>query len=480
MRMLKKISLFYTNPKVQYGIGFFIIIFFTISYLLLTLNKYWQFEYFSVDNVYFDTALWKVAHGMAPLVRHPILGMINILGDHFHPTIFIFSLLYRIFPYREIIFLGMSVAYGVSAVFAMLTSFKLIKSRFITYALLLAYFLYIGTGNAMIYGFHEVNLVPLFFFMTIYGVFFEKRIFYWISFGLLLLTKESLAPLGCMLGLFLLVSIKGKRITGLITIGVSIVYYFLATHVFIPYFSKEFLYSHIDTTTDIHAIITRLTVPPEKIQTFWVSMASFGWLPLFSLAAVPMVLQDLIIRYLFALIGNVQYTLWFHYNIGLAPLLFFASIWAIVLLQKIKKLHTYLFLIGIWVILSTLYFFHFYSLKSPLWLVYNKTFYQVTKNNQFLWTLVNKTPIDGGRIMTENNLAYPLDRSDVYLLENDPKKLAAIDPKYIVFDDRPGQNPNNFFPLTQEQAYAFFTLLKTNPKYHTYFHQGSLYIFAKQ
>ena len=114
---------FLANKWFLAGVG--IIILFTLSYILLTLNRYWQFEYFFTDNVYFDTALWKVASGLAPIVRHSALGQINILGDHFHPTIFLFSLLYLITSQQEIVFVGMSVVYGLGAIIGLAIGFKL-------------------------------------------------------------------------------------------------------------------------------------------------------------------------------------------------------------------------------------------------------------------------------------------------------------------------------------------------------------------
>lgn len=477
MRFLQKILNWYSQPKILFAVGLAVIVFFTICYIILLLNKYWQFEFFSVDNVYFDQALWKVAHFQVPIVNHSSLGRINILGDHFHPAIFIFSLLYMLVPRHEIILIGMSLAYGLSAFFGMLIGFKLLKSRLTTFFLLVTYFLYLGTQNAMLYGFHELNLMPMFFMLAVWAFVTERKKTYWLGIALLLLTKEYMAVVACTLAFFIFLSKPSWRKQAILTSLISILYYFAVTSFVIPHISGSYLYNHVSLPTTPVGLFEKLTQPPEKIQTFAVSIATFAILPILNIATLPLLAQDFFLRYVFNLPGTVQYQLYYHYNIALAPILFFSSVWTLVGFQKTRLKKT----IPLWaiaILIFALYFHRFYSIKGPLLSVFIPDFYQTTSNNVFLWELVNKTPTDG-KIMTQNHLAYPLSHSDVYLFTEKKKIFQKIDPKYLVYDLRVGQNPNNYFPLNDDVLKKLTDNLIREKSYSIFFNKGSMYILKK-
>lgn len=463
-----------------------IIVSFTGLYLLLVLHKYWQLEYFYPDNYFFSHALWQVAQGKTPIVFHQMLGEINILGDHFHPVIFFMSLLLAVFGRQEVVLITMCVLYGLSAVFAVLVADKLIQRKYVIWGLLIAYFLYLGTQNAMIYGFHEINFMPLFFFMTLYGWYYDKKIIFWSSFALLLLTKESIAIVTVSLAVFFWLAYPQRRKTALTMIILSIGYFFIISRFVIPYFNGgQFLYSTIDKPPrNLPEVWQKLVDPPEKIQTFWVSMLTFGLLPLANIFTLLLVLQDFLVRYFLAIPGNVQYTLGFHYGVALAPILFFSSVFSFHQLEHFKKFTklitplSLLFTIGLMVI--NLYFNRFYSLKGPLVSTFIPDFYKGTSNNAFMWQLIKHVPTDGS-IMTMNHLGYIFARQKAVLFNKDMCTVRRIQPDYIVFDLREGQNPNNYFPVGQADfANLTKTLLARPHEYAITYQQGDQYILKRK
>ena len=192
--------------KVYAIIGIGLITFFSIAYILLVLNRYWQLQYFFTDNVYFQKALWNVARFQAPIVEHRLLGRINILGDHFHPTIFLVSFFLALTGRNEVTQLAMVIPLGISMLLAWRVATLLIKNKVITIVIIFASFMYLGTQHAMIFGFHELHLVPLFFWMVIYGYFFRKNWIYISGLILLILTKENMDAVVFCWGLFLLMT----------------------------------------------------------------------------------------------------------------------------------------------------------------------------------------------------------------------------------------------------------------------------------
>lgn len=467
-------------PKVHLSIGVAICAIFAIAYSLLMLHKYWQFEYFFVDNVYFHSSLWKLAQFETPIVNHPYLGQINIFGDHFHPTILLVALLFRLFPWHETVFISMAIAYSIGGFFAFLIGRNVLKTKWMMYPLLFAYFLYIGTQNAFIFGFHEINLLAPFFFFSIWALLHKRWRLYAIGLALLLLTKESMAVIGIGLAIFTWFLGKEYRKMAIATLVVSLGWYMVVTRVIIPAFSGgQFLYGNIQLPTTPRDMVVRLTDPNEKIETFVVSMASFGFLPLLNIAAVPLVLQDFIVRYVFAIPGNVQYLLTYHYGVALAPMLLLSSMWTVRWIEK-KQWGKYAIpLFAAITLLGTFYGNYMLSQRAPVLLVTNKSFYQNTQNNAFLWKLVEATPWDG-KVMTQNHLGLPLSQRPTYILARSYKELMSVDPDYIVYDLREGQNPNNFFPSNEEDWKMIVNQATESGKYEQYFQEGELFILKKR
>jgi uncharacterized membrane protein len=486
---MKKLQKFYSLPKVQWGIGLSIILFFTISYILLLLNKYWQFEFFSVDNVYFDTALWKLAHFKNPIVDHAVMGRISIFGDHFHPVILLFAALYWFTDKQEVILIAMSVVFGLSAILAMQISFKLIKSRFITYVLLIAYFMYLGTQHAFLAGFHELNFMPFFFFLLMFSIINNHWRFYWVALFLFLFVNESMIFITITLSFFIFFALKNRKKEAIITVLISCVYYYVISHYVIPAFSHRFLYSQIDLPNDIPDWLHHFVYPPEKKETFIVSLSTFAFLPLLNPFTLPLVLQDFFVRYIFEISGNVQYTLYYHYNLALVPLLYFSTVWTIKQFQEMKKLKKYvkfLPLLGVIILLSTIYFHRLYKQRGPLLLVTNPAFYQTTKDNAFEWEFVKKIPRDG-TIMTQNHLAYIFAHQGAYLMpdkyhyfdEYHVEHFTPVKQEYIAVDLREGQNPNNYFPLGEGGTKEMIQDLVAKKQYKIIYHKDAEYILKK-
>lgn len=470
----------YSTPSVQLLIGTSIILFFTLIYIILTLNRYWQFQYFFIDNVLFHQALWSVSELKTPIITHHLLGRMHILGDHFHPVIFLLSIPLAVFKRNEIVFISMSILVGLGGYFGMLTGFKLVKSRLIIYTLLFAYFLYLGVQNSMIFGFHEIHFVPFFFFLMTYAFFTKRKFLYWIAFILLLLTKESLVGLFIGWGLFLILSSKKNWKMGLLSIIISIVCFLIVTRLVIPQFNDTYLYTKFNFPTNINDLFTSFIVPKEKITTFLVSISTFGFLPLLNIPTLPLVLQDFFIRFIYGIKSNNQYSLTFHYGIGLAPLLFFSSLWTVRTIEGKIKNRIIIFILSIIIITSTTYYHLFWQGRGAVQMVFNPIFYQITKDNASIWNTVKKVPKDG-TIVTQNHLGTVLSDRDVYPFPKTYDQFKTLDPDYVVYDSGEEQILSNFIPLLPKED--FFDLINhiyASNTYEVYYHEGNMYILKKK
>lgn len=467
--------------RVHAIIGIGVITFFSIAYILLVLNRYWQLQYFFTDNVYFQKALWKVSKFQAPIVDHRLLGKINIFGDHFHPTIFFVSFFLAITGKNEMTQLAMVLPLCGGMILAYKVASLLIKNKIISIAIIFASFMYLGTQHAMIFGFHELHLVPLFFWMMIFGFFYKKKWIYISGLFLLIFTKENMASVLFCWGVFLLITQRQCKRQALIIIIFSLMYFFTVTKIIMPFFSINNLY--IQTTMLYHNLsdyIKLLTSPYEKIATFFISMFSFGLLPLLNIASLPLVIQDFFIRYVFNIQGNNQYSIVFHYGIASVSYLVFASIWTIHVFEQKKAPKIIINIFAILIICTNIFFHLFYQGRGPLQQVFIiPDFYKITKDNAFIWELINHTP-KTGTIITMNHLGFPLSDRNVFQFPRNYKDLTTIKPDYIVYDKRQEQSLANFIPFSSFEEYiTFIKKLESDNRYNIYFKKGSLVILQR-
>lgn len=258
-------------------------------------------------------------------------------------------------------------------------------------------------------------------------------------------------------------------------------YFFTITKIVMPFFSINNLY--IQTTILPHNLsdyIKQLTSPHEKITTFFISMLSFGLLPLLNIASLPLVIQDFFIRYAFNIQGNNQYSIFFHYGIASASYLVFASVWTIHVIEQKKAPKILINTFAILIVCTSIFFHLFYQGRGPLQQVFIiPDFYKITKDNAFIWELINHTP-KNGIIITMNHLGFPLSDRNVFQFPRDYNNLNSIKPDYIVYDKRQEQSSANIIPFSSfEEFITFINKLESDKRYSIYFKKGSLVILQR-
>ena len=82
--------------------------------------------------------------------------------------------------------------------------------------------------------------------------------------------------------------------------------------------------------------------------------------------------------------------------------------------------------------------------------------------------------------MAQNHLALAFSHEDVYLFNKLHEEIKRIDPDYVVYDLRMGQNANNYFPLTKDEARDTVNYLRVSGDYCVYFQKDQMYILEKK
>lgn len=438
-------------------VAYVFIALYTLAAALVSVHRFWQYEVFYYDFGIFDQAIWNVAHFWPPIIDHFVIPGKVIFADHFSPSMFLLTPIYWITSRPEALLIAQAIAVGLSA----LVLYKLGRSL----AIVIAYLLFVGTQNALIADIHEATFMMLPLTLTLYAIVKKRMTLFWISFLITLGFKESAGLLGVGLAILMYLTNKQWRKTAIAVGIISIVWSVFTTQILIPYFyGRRYFYTPTLDPNPLR-VLWSLVDSPVKIQTLFLSLTSFGFLPLLYPPAWPLILQDLATRFL-----DKDFTLrWglsLHYSAQLSVILAFSSV---MVLNTYKKYTTFL---SIALIIIAIYL-HQFKLHGPLGLSYNPAFYAHTKNFTFLDGLIARVP-KGASVMTMNNIATHLIHTNtVYLLR------AVYDdfmPDYFVFDLRPGQNFNNFFGADID---ALLLTLPHDTRYRVVYQTDYQYIYKR-
>lgn len=456
---------------------------YTAVILLVTLNRFWQFEVFYYDQGLFERAIWLVSRLKPPIIEHQTLGTVWQFADHFLPSVYImFSPWYLLTQRPDITLIAQAIYTGISVIVAYEIARLKIKNPWLIYALLIAFMGYVGLQNALIFYIHDLTAMILPLMLLLYFLFKEKWRWFWVLFIFNLGFKETVAVVGLSLGIFMWIYKKSWRRKAIMVSFISIGYGYVVTKFVIPFFAEgKFLYFPV-WPTHISEYFTRFVDMPIKVQAIFYSLATFGFLPLLTPPMYPLILQDLFLR--FVLSGGPSTQRWdlgLHYNANLVVFLFISSILAVAFLEKQHWFSKKIKLVYAAIIVVTVLYLHQFVLHGPFGLVYNPEFYRHTARMGFMHDFIKRIPTQG-KIMVQNNLAVFFTHYDLYVLR-DASYLNQVKPDVVAFDLRPGQNPNNFWPMSEKGLTELVNEIKTNKTeaaYQLFYQDGSRYIFVKK
>lgn len=445
---------------------------FFLVFVTVSLHRYWQYAVWYYDFGIFYQAISAVSQLQPPIIDHYVFTDKNILGDHFHPIIFLISPFMALFKGGEVLLLFQTLFVTLSGIFVYLIAKEILKNKFEAFCILVIYFSFIGLHNALITEFHEIVLLPLPLTIFLYGM--VKKHFRWYVLGLagILLTKETVFFIPVWFGLLIAVKNKGLwRKIGLATVFGSILYSLLIIFMVIPAINGEGYYYLSDTSAKNASLsfFDQLT-----LKSIVKTLLSFGFLPLLSPETVGPVLFNWLLRIL--RFGN--FDLGMHYNAEIAPTLILGTAYGYrrlkkIILTKVKRIPNEYFKYALLFLAIFSLIFSTQILKSPALLFTNKAFYQNTKNHEFLDRLIQHIPEDGV-VMAQTNIAAKLAYRKVYFLR---ENYSDFNPDYIVIDARKGQEPNNFLGIKNYEA--LIKTLEIDPNYTVLYKQGDQRIYKK-
>lgn len=455
-------------------IAAYILIFcFTVAGIIVSLNRFWQYEVFYIDFGIFDQAIWHVSRFEAPIIDHFIVSGKWIFADHFNPSIFLLSPFYWLTTRSEMLLVVQAIVVGLSGIVLYGIGKHVLRNKLLALSILVCYFLFLGLQNAVITEFHELTVATLSLMLTFWAILNKKLKLYLLFLIITLGFKESLFATGIGIGMALFFLHKKWRHIAFLTIIISIVWGIISIKFIIPAFSNG-IYIYAPSLPDgILNKLSSLVDNPIKVKTLFHSFLSFGFLPIFSPTFWPLIIQDYALRFLPTGLGSTRWDLGLHYNAQSAVILAMASVFGLRNLMKIKQSSKFIPFLGIILMINAFILYRF-ILHGPFALAYNPAFYRHTKDLVFLNDLIKKIPANSS-VMTHNNLAARFTHQQVWILRSD---YEIYKPDYILIDNREGQNPNDFFGSLGSIADIIKTI-QTDSHYKLTYNTEEQFIFKR-
>lgn len=461
--------------KQRYDLAAYLfIILYGVAAALVSIHRFWQYELFYDSFGLFDSVIWQFSRFQMPVIDHFAMGRLPVFADHLYPTLALLAPMYWITSRSETLLIAQVLTVALSGLVLYHTAKKITGQGWISFGIMCAYLLFVGMQNALITDVHEIVFATLPLMLTFWAIATNRKKLFYLFLILTLGCKETVAFTGIGIGIFML-WFPSWRKHGWYTIALSILWWYIASHVIIPYFSDGIYFYTPKLPREPLAWITGLVDVPEKQKTIWYSFQSFLFLPLFVPQLWPLILGDFITRFLPAGSGN-HWTLGMHYNALTAVYLAIASAYGAKQALMIRRTKKVLLLLLPVLLLLNILFLHQRVLHGPLGLSYNPAFYRHTKNFGFLDAMVRQVPPDVS-VMTQSNLAARFGHQPVYLLDINYDRFR---PQYIILDLRDGQNPNNFFGMHGESLPMLLNTLAADPMYEVIYQTADQKMYKKK
>ena len=392
-------------------------------YCIISISKHLHFGSTGFDLVIFDQAVRHYSEFTAP--ASSFRGYDNLLGDHFHPILALLAPLYWIYNSP----ITLLVAQALLIISACFPIYLYIKQKLgIKSAILLniAFILNAALLRAVYFDFHEIAFAIPLIAWAIYFMELQAWRRFYIAIILLLLVKENMSIVVAFFGIYLLITKQFKH--GLILLSAGIVWFLVATKIFIPLFAgggRVFNYWSytqlgVDLPSALIAIATNpffalslLFLPLVKVVTFVKTFGVLLGLTFFSplvILAVPFILE----RFLSSNENYWQFN--YHYGATLTPILIMAAADGIQRISNYKILHKLRlirFSTGISCLLAIIAVALF--IISPMNFIFKPSNYSFTEDEKRGHMITKRLPIQKS-ICTTNHIAPHLGKHHLTLI----------------------------------------------------------------
>jgi uncharacterized membrane protein len=458
---------------------FIAVIGYAVIFSVLSITRHEHYSSQGWDLALYEQIIWKYSQGK--IAYSSLINRLD-LADRFRPTMLLAVPLYKVLPDTKTLLIFQAGLIASSAIPVFLLAVRKTKNHFLSLTIAAASLLFVGSQSLTMNDFHELAFLPVFIALIFF--FLDKKQWgaYFLTVILALGVREYVGFIIGAIGISLFFMKIPKKVA-LITCVLGFIWSISVILIIMPQFGqnsyKGFLGGGQGFDQELIYIITNpkfllynLLQPNVKINTLFVSFASFGFLPLLYPPLLLPILTQFLLRFL-DLSHPYRWTYYYQYSADLAILLAIATIYANPYFEKILnriKIMWIRFPISYLLLLSLI--ITQILVATPIKLLIHKEFFQaqpyMADNNQML----NHIPPNAS-LATQNSLASHLAKRDQLSILPDINNA-----EYIALDLHPNQDRFNFYSLTDTDMKDLLIKLQKD-NYMQIYNQGDAYLLKK-
>jgi uncharacterized membrane protein len=292
----------------------------------------------------FSQALWTTLHG--DFLCSSLKGGICLLGDHVSPLLAALAPLYALWPDPRLLIILQVLVSGLNFFFVAHMAKEKLKDPLLVWVMVLIYFFYQPTRNALHEDFHPEKLVEPLIFAAF--IFLEKRrlIPFLLCLPVIAAAKENMLGVTFILGFYAFV-FKRLRFTGAAVMILSLGIFWLELKWFVPWLTgKPYFYQEVYTRLSSPLGFLQVLMSVDSLEYIAKIFGPFLFLSFFHppvlLLTFPILFQNL-------LAGNpLARSIGYHYTIGMTPFIFAGTIYGwVTLCEKVPFLRNRKTVIGV-------------------------------------------------------------------------------------------------------------------------------------
>jgi uncharacterized membrane protein len=303
-----------------------------IVYSSVSLYRHDRFASNAFDLAVQDQTVW--GYSRFQMIHNTVLGIPNLLGDHFHPILILLAPFYWIWDSAGVLLVAQGILLALAGVPIYLWAEERL-GRVAGLAFLLTYVVFWGILAGVIYDFHHVAFAVPAISAALYATLTRRNRLLWSMVAVMMLTREDTTLTLIALGFYIAV-VQRRYILGVVMMGLNAVWFALLIGVIMPALAggpyRHWTYQALGTGPVSSALfvlrhpiasLQLLFVPTHKTLVWIGSFLSWAFLPLLSpitLIALPTFLERM---------WSASPNFWsfqYQYSMLPAPILAFAAI----------------------------------------------------------------------------------------------------------------------------------------------------------
>jgi len=386
---------------------YLVCILFFIAYSTLSVVRHDHYQSFGFDLGINDQITWEYSKFKPPITTIDHIPFISKLDVHIETVYPLLSPLYWIWsdPRMLLILQAGFVCFSGLAVYFLAKRYRI--NIWIQFALLFSYLTFYGVQNALWFDVHSATFAAAFTAWFIYCLVTKKTKLTILFFVLAITGKENVAGTIFLISVVYYFIAKDKK--GIYFSIASLLYLAITFGIYFPNFVEggyRFedpggLFSNLNPLLMINT--------PEKLQVYWYTFLSYGFLSLLNPLYLIPVLGNLASYFILGASVTTAQGLFLQYRIVLAPLMSWATILIITKHKWLNKTYVAVYLVMCVLVVQ-------YVLHLPLSYLAKQWFWGEPQAARNIDKLITYLPNDASVVSQNNITPHISERSNIFTL----------------------------------------------------------------